>query len=229
VIFNSAAFSLKDPQDSPWADGPAEYEGNAIGITDEARSFLVHLLRDTDSVDRKEFRAIFGADMTEILPTALAGWQREGVARLEEDVLRFIPQDRRERIRSLLWLVPQEGIEFDLAHFDELELSPAGIDRLAANLETGLSLAGGHRFAGSAGGRLLLQTPEGDTLRLRVAPALTDQGPLRLVLESAPAGGATDDLRRAVGQLRGLLTHQHRQRTRRAPHTATASSVGQAS
>jgi len=215
VIFNSAAFSLCDPQDSPWADGPAEYAGNAIGIADEARTFLVHLLRDTDTVERAQFRQIFGADMTEILPVALAGWEREGVARLDDDALRFVPQDRRARIASLLWLVPQEAIEFDLAHFDDLELSPEGIDRLAANLKPGLALAGGHRFAGSADARLLLRTPDGETLHLRVAPALAEQGALRLVLERAPSAGASDDLRRAVGQLRSLLTHQHRQRSRR--------------
>ena len=84
-----------------------------------------------------------------------------------------MPQDRRARIRSLLWLVPQEAIEFDLAHFDELELSPSGVARLVAPIEPGTSLAGGHTFEGADGTRLLLRTPEGETLRLRVAPALS--------------------------------------------------------
>jgi coproporphyrinogen III oxidase-like Fe-S oxidoreductase len=216
TIFGTAAFAARDPGDSPWLEGPADYCGNALSMADEARTFLVHLLRDRDTVDRAEFRRIFGADMTEIIPSALAGWAHEGTAALEDDVLRFVPQERRARIRSLLWLVPQEAIEFDLAHFDELELSPAGIERLVSYIEPGKALAGGHTFQGSEGARLLLGTPDGETLRLRLAPALSDSAPLRLVLETAPTSGDTEGLRRAVGQLRTLLTHHHRKVGRRS-------------
>lgn len=215
TLFGTAAFAARDPGDNPWTEGPADYEGNALDVADEARTFLVHHLRDNDSVDRAEFRQIFGGDVTEIIPSALAAWEKEGTARLEADALCFVPQDRRARIRSLLWLVPQESIEFDLAHFDELELSPSGVARLVKPIEPGTSLAGGHTFAGADGTRVLLRTPEGDTLRLRVAPALSEDAPLRLVLENPPATQDPDALRRAVGQLRGVLTHHHRRHARR--------------
>lgn len=211
TIFGTAAFASRDPGDSPWAAGPADYEGNALDLADEARTFLVHHLRDNDTVERAEFRQIFGGDMTEIIPMALAGWEHEGVARLEEEILRFVPQDRRERIRSLLWLVPDEAIEFDLAHFDQLELSPLGIAGLVASIEAGTGLAGGHTFAGADGTRLLLRTPAGETIRLRVAPALSENAPLRLVLETAPNTRDTEPLRRAVAQLRAVLTRRHRE------------------
>src|SRR5262249_54351844 len=109
VLFGVAAFAARDPQDNPAVEGPADYVGNTIDVADEARAFLTHLLRDTDTVERAEFRQIFGGDMSEVIPTALAGWAKDGTARLENDVLRFVPQDRQARMRSLLWLVPGRG------------------------------------------------------------------------------------------------------------------------
>ncbi len=210
VIFGAAAFSARDPDDNPAKAGPADYVGNVMNVADEARTFLAHWLRDTDTMDRAEFRQIFGGDMTEIIPAALAGWEKEGTARLEADVLRFVPQDRRARIRSLLWLVPEEGIEFDLAHYDQLELSPSGVAQLVAPIEPGKGLAGGYTFAGTDGTRLLLKTPDGETLRLRVAPGLGDGAPLRLVLETTSSPGNVDALRHAVNELRAVLTYRHR-------------------
>ena len=132
-------------------------------------------------------------------------------------MLRFVPQERRARTHTLLWLVPQEAIEFDLARIDDLQLSAAGIERLVASLQRGTRLAGGHTFDGTEDGRVLVRTPEGEVLRLRVAPALSDTGPLRLVLEQAPRTANTDGLRRAVGQLRGVLSHRHRELVRCRP------------
>jgi coproporphyrinogen III oxidase-like Fe-S oxidoreductase len=215
IIFGRAAFAARDPQDDPAMAGPAEYAGHEIDIADEARSFLVHDLRDKEVVDRAEFRRIFGADVTEILPAALAGWEADGVAHLEETQLRFTPQDRRARIRSLLWLVPEEAIEFDLAHFGQLELTPTGVTQLASALDVGVALSGGHRFAGVDGTRLLLRTAGGAILRLRIAPGLSDGAALRLVLETPPPAAETDSLRRAVAQLRMALTQQHQRQSRR--------------
>jgi coproporphyrinogen III oxidase-like Fe-S oxidoreductase len=210
VIFGNATFAAHDPQDNPAMEGPASYVGNTLDATDEARTYLSHLLRDNDTVDRGEFSHMFGGDMMDVIPKALAGWQHDGTAQLEEKVLRFIPQGRRERIRSLLWLVPEEAIEFDLAHFDQLELSPSGIDELIHPLKAGTGLAGGHTFEGADGTRLLLRTPLGETLRLRIAPALIEGSQLRLILDSMPNAGEDDTaLRAAVAQLRGVLTNRH--------------------
>jgi hypothetical protein len=210
VIFGTAAFAVHDPDDNPALEGPAGYVGNGMTVTDEARTFLAHLLRDNDTVDRAEFRQIFGADMADVIPTALAGWEHEGTAHLEEDVLRFSSQDRRERIRSLLWLVPEEAIEFDLAHFKQLDLSPAGVARLVAQIKPGTGLAGGHTFEGADGNHLLLGTPAGKTVRLRVAPGLADRDPLRLLFEQTPENGDEAMLTGAVDQLRRVLSDRQR-------------------
>jgi hypothetical protein len=119
-----------------------------------------------------------------------------------------------------MWLVPHEAIEFDLAHFDQLELSPSGIARLVAPIEPGTGLAGGHTYQGADGTRILVRTPEGEMLRLRVAPALSDEAPLRLVLETTPTTRDLESLRKAVGQLRGVLTRHHRQLARRPASAA---------
>ena len=221
VIFGNAAFAAHDPEDNPAMAGPPSYVGNTLDAADEARTYLSHLLRDNDAVDSAEFSRMFGGDMTQVIPEALAGWSHDGTARLEDEVLRFVPQDRRERIRSLLWLVPEEAIEFDLAHFDQLELSPSGIAELIGPLKTGTGLAGGHTFAGADGTRLLLRTPSGETLRLRIAPALAEGSQLRLVLDGMPTAGEDDTaLRAAVGQLRGVLTNRHRKQSGRPPQRA---------
>jgi coproporphyrinogen III oxidase-like Fe-S oxidoreductase len=211
-IFGNATFAAHDPEDNPAMEGPASYVGHTLDATDEARTYLSHLLRDNDTVNRDEFSHMFGGDMMHVIPEALAGWQHDGTAQLEEDALRFVPQDRRERIRSLLWLVPEEAIEFDLAHFDQLELSPSGIAGLIHPLKVGTGLAGGHTFEGADGTRLLVRTPLGELLRLRIAPALTEGSQLRLVLDSMPNGGEDDTaLGAAVARLRGVLTNRHRE------------------
>ena len=215
VIFGTAAFAARDPEDDPAIAGPSGYAGNEVDVRDEARSFLAHLLRDRDEVDRDEFRRIFGGDVTEIIPTALAGWEREGAATLEDETVRFVHQDRRDRIRSLLWLVPEEAIEFDLGHFDQLELTPSGVARLVEPIKPGTALANDHVFEGAEGTRLLVRTPAGETLRLRIAPELREGGPLRLVLDRKPGTGDEQALRSAVAQLCGVVTHRHRQMTGR--------------
>jgi coproporphyrinogen III oxidase-like Fe-S oxidoreductase len=222
-IFGVAAFALRDPNDDPAAAGPADYEGNAIDLADEARTFLVHRLRDTDTIERAEFREIFGADMTAVIPTALAGWEAEGTARLDDDVLRFVPQERRARTHTLLWLVPQEAIEFDLARLDDLQLSAEGLERLTASIRRGTRLADGHVFDGTEEGHVRVRTPEGEVLRLRVAPALTDAGPLRLILDATPRTADTEGLRRAVSRLRGVLSQRHRELVRCRPAPPPAS------
>lgn len=222
VIFGTAAFAAHDPDDNPASEGPAGYVGNFLNLTDEARGFLVYVLRDGDAVRRSEFRRIFGKDMTEVIPTALAGWASNGTARLDARQLRLAEQDRLQRIRTLLWLVPEEAIEFDLAHFGQLELSPSGVGALAAGLERGTDLGGGHAFEGTNGTRLLVRAPDGEMLRLRVAPGLSDGEPLRLLLDSPPRSGDEHALRSALARLRDALTRQHRTLTSHPPSPRSA-------
>src|SRR5581483_1371518 len=216
VIFGTAAFAARDPDDNPAKAGPADYVGNPIDMRDEARTFLSHFLRDRDTVDRAEFRAIFGADITELLPRAVSAWASEGTAHLEDDLLRFVPQERRERIRTLLWLVPQEAIEFDLSHFCELELTPSGIARLVEPIRPGAHVGAGYAFAGADGSRVLLRAPDGQTLRFRVAPGLSDAAPIRLVLQGTATPAQREDLQQAANQLCRVITARHRDLTHRS-------------
>jgi coproporphyrinogen III oxidase-like Fe-S oxidoreductase len=219
AIFGTAAFAAHDPEDNPAVSGAAQYVGNRVDLADEARTFLAHTLRDNEAVNRAEFRQIFGADVAAILPSAVSAWEREGTAHLEDDTLRFAPQDRQARIRSLLWLVPEEHVEFDLAHFNQLDLSAAGVAHLTSAIKSGTSLARGHTFVGVDGARLLVRTPDGDVQRVRIAPGLTDDSPIRLVVDSAPIGDG-EGVQQAVAQLSGILADRHRKLTARPPSTA---------
>ena len=115
-------------------------------------------------------------------------------------------------LRTLLWLVPEEAIEFDLAHFNRLELTPSGVARLVEPIKPGTGLAGGLTYAGAAGTRLLLRTPEGETLRPRIAPELRHGALLRLVLDTKPQTGDEEALRWAVAHASGQLPHHRAQR-----------------
>ncbi|MBI3783157.1 MAG: radical SAM protein [Deltaproteobacteria bacterium] len=218
IIFGTAAYSSRDPDDNPAKEGPADYAGNSIDAAGEARSFLVHVLRDNDTIDCREFHDIFGGDMREVIPQALAAWESEGTAHFEEKVLRFVPQDRRERIRSLMWLVPEEAIEYDLAHYDQIELSATGVAALVANLPLNTALGDGYRYHGQDGTRLLIATPHGEILRLRVAPGLEPSIPLRLVVENptSAAEGNSDGRQRATAVLLAALVEHHRNAMRRS-------------
>src|SRR5579862_211171 len=84
AIFGTAAFSAHDPEDNPAMSGAASYVGNRVDLADEARTFLAHILRDNETVNRAEFRQIFGTDISAIIPAALEAWQSEGTARLDD-------------------------------------------------------------------------------------------------------------------------------------------------
>ena len=94
-------------------------------------------------------------------------------------------------------------------HFDQLDLSPAGVAALVGSLGSATDLSGGYTIAGVDGTRVLLGTPRGATLRLRIAPPLAERAPLRLVLEASPDGEDIEVLRVVVNRLRSLLTDRH--------------------
>jgi coproporphyrinogen III oxidase-like Fe-S oxidoreductase len=213
VIFGSAAFTSRDPEDNPALEGPADYFGTEMDFVAEARSFLSHYLRDADTVSRSEFRRLFEHDMEELLPDALAAWTRDGTASLDSRRLRLRRQDRTERIRSLLWLVPEEAIEFEVGRLRQLDLSAAGVARLTTGLSPGSPVGDGHTFAGTEGTRVLLRTEGGEIIRCRVAPGLTEEEGLRL-LPDPSAHGAEDSLRAAVRGLEQQLKASYRRQVR---------------
>jgi coproporphyrinogen III oxidase-like Fe-S oxidoreductase len=226
LVFGTAAFRAHDPQDDPALEGPAQYVGQEMDLRSEVRTFLALVLRESNIVSRREFRWIFGADLEEVIPDALEAWSREGTARLDRRALRLAPQDRHARLRSLLWLVPEEDIEFDLGHFHALDLTAAGVARLTNDLAPGTVLAGGHVFEGTEGVRMILRAPEGGSLRLRIAPELTEGDLLRLEIEEAPPSADATALGATIRQLRTELSAARREFRQSLPIVAEGSRLG---
>ena len=80
--------------------------------------------------------------------------------------------------------------------------------RLLLELFEGQMLHGNHTYAGlTDSGRIVILTPERQSMHFRVAPGLEDGAPLRMVLESRPPEDPDDRraLIRAMAQVRGVL------------------------
>ncbi len=206
-IFGYAAFQCRDPGENSTSEGPAFYRGHRIGLADEIRNYLVHQLRDGDTVGRDQFRSIFGVDVVDAVPVALSAWDQEGLVTVSRRQVSLAPQSRAERTHSLLWLVPEEDLEHEIARRQQLDLTPDGVDRLAEDLGVGTPLSSQHSFGGVDEGRVIIHTPQRLRMRFRVAPGLEAGAPLRLVLESKPpaTAEARTDLTRAMAQVRGVL------------------------
>ncbi|MBO6937743.1 MAG: radical SAM protein [Deltaproteobacteria bacterium] len=208
-IFGQASFEARDPaHESDQADGRTWYRGHAIDLAGECRSYLVHALRDQDAVDRDAFRAAFGHDIEAVFPVAVAAWGERGDARLEADALRFRPMTRRERTAALLWLVPDDALEFEVARRQGLDLSEEGLDHLV-RLSPDTALAAPFRYAGRERQRLIVRSDRGSH-QLRIAPDLDPSKRLRLVLEgSLPQEEQRAPLKRSIAVLTKLLRSWH--------------------
>jgi hypothetical protein len=206
-IFGYAAFQCRDPGETPVDPGPAIYRGHRIDIEDEIRSYLVHQLRDGDSVDLDGFARIFGLDLADAIPVALSAWDREGLLQLDGRTMTLASQSRLDRTRTLLWLVSEPHLEHEIARRQQLDLTPDGVDRLAGELAMGTPLSAQHSFGGVDEGRVIIHTHDRLRMCFRVAPGLAESAPLRLVLESKPPAEpeARAGLTRAMAQVRGVL------------------------
>lgn len=206
-IFGYAAFQCRDPGETPAEPGPAVYEGSRIGLEDEVRTYLVHHLRDRDTLSRGRFRDIFGLDVTEAIPVALSAWSHAGLVTVSDAEVQMVAQSRADRTQALLWLVPEPALEFEIARRCRLDVRPDGVLRLAEDLAPGTPLHGQHAFGGVDEGKIIIHTPDRVRMRFRVAPGLGEGAGLRLVLESAPPGDAQARraLTKAMVQVRGVL------------------------
>ena len=205
-IYGVARFEARDPGDDPSAPGPAHYHGRAVDLKSESLSYLVFTLRDGDRLDRKEFKAIFGADVLDLHGEAIAAWSRQGyVAELGRRHLTLVAQGRQERLATLLWLVASEDLESDIARHRGLDLSPSGLAHHLRALSEG-DAVGAYTLAGFSTGRLRLSGDSGP-VQLRVIPPLDDGGRMSLVVESGlpttPEGQR--DLRKTVTALKRIF------------------------
>ena len=207
-IFGHASIETRDPGETPLSPGPALYEGHRLDLECEVRAYLVHCLRERNRVERSVFRALFGADIVDLIPATLSAWSSKGWISIHADSVDFVPQSRTERTRALLWLVPDRYLEHEIARRDQLDLSAGGIRHLVRDLSVEQPLAEGVRFSGVAdNGRIGLKLASGGTLRLRVAPALAADTPPRVILSEAPQMDAAERkaLSQSVARLRALI------------------------
>jgi len=212
-IFQSAAFQYRDPGQDPGGEGPAWYEGQPVPAETEIRSYLIHQLRDLGYIDRPLFRDIFGIDVLDAVAVPVSAWRSIGVADVTQDRISLVNQDTPTRARTLLWLVPDAQLEYEIGRIEGLDLSGEGLEAMFSVLPQGTKLSSGYSFAGVGGGRLHL-AGEGHRIRLRLAPALQANGSLRLIVETPPPAAAAPHLGTAVKKLRVLATRQHRSRRR---------------
>lgn len=209
-IWGQAILQTQNPPEGARPDAPAVYSGSAMTMADEQRTYLAHHLRDRDDVDRTVLQEIFGHDIAELAPVAVAGWQADGVASLDESALVFAPQARRERTRSLLWLVPDAALEHAVARHHGIDLRAETLRHCIRPLREGSPLHGGITLGSISFGRYTLMLPGGEALGIRAAPVLDDdRSPPRLIVEGALPASLHDAARKSVLRLTALVRRNH--------------------
>ena len=93
---------------------PAEYVGHRIDRETEVRTYLAHYMRDTNVIDRAIFKRIFGIDIVDAIPLALATWEKQGLIKAVTKKSQLNEQPRTERTRSLISIVPDEYLEYEV-------------------------------------------------------------------------------------------------------------------
>ncbi len=210
-IFGQGWHEYRDPDDDVGAEGPARWVGHDVDLRDDALSYLVHDLRDTDTVDLDRFRSVFGRHPRALFPEALAAWQDLGILVGEDDrQLLLAPQSRRERVRALLWLVPEDRLEWELGRSLGISLAPEDLAARLQPIGPGTTF-GRWRVDRWAPARIHLRHPAG-RVALRVRPPLLGTGAPDLVLEGAPPQDGLDELRAVVRILRRALAATRGQR-----------------
>lgn len=119
LIFGQAAIECRPPEDAGDPNGDHFYQGHEYGMEGEVRLFLSHILRDQDVVDRAMFRRIFDMDITEAIPTALSVWASQGLVTLTPEEFRLGREERRQRVRTLLWTVPDKVLEYEVVRHED--------------------------------------------------------------------------------------------------------------
>lgn len=210
-IFGVASLQTRDPSDDPLETGAPVFQGHPRTLSDEAVTFLAHDLRDTDVVHRQHFEDLFGADIEEILPLAVAAWTTDAGATLSPNQLRLAPHDRQARTRALLWAVEESALEHEIASHMALDLTPVGLAKLLHPLPLETRLAEGVVLESVTHGHMRLRVPGGGSHQIRISPPMDNDSPPSLVVLSGPnhATGRVA-LMRAVQQLQKLIARNHK-------------------
>lgn len=116
-IFGEATFECADPEDVLDPGGVNHWVGNHHGMEGEVRKFLAHFMRDNHRINREMFQRIFQVDITEAIPGPLSAWVANDVARVLPEEVQFRKQGRRDRTRTLLWMVPDAQITWEVQRY----------------------------------------------------------------------------------------------------------------
>lgn len=114
MIFGQAQIECRDPSELGNREGDHYYVGHEWGMEGEVRQFLVHVLRENDEIDRAMFRRIFGLDITEAIPLPLSVWASQGKLAVDDDKIQLKREARRDRMRTLLWLLPDIWLDHEV-------------------------------------------------------------------------------------------------------------------
>lgn len=117
LVFCKSAIECRPPDDGS-DDGAHHYVGQQYGVEGEVRLFLSHILRDNDVIDRAMFRRIFSIDVLDAIPRTLAVWKEQGIITVTDDEVRLARQERRDRMRALLWAVPDANLGFEVDRYE---------------------------------------------------------------------------------------------------------------
>jgi coproporphyrinogen III oxidase-like Fe-S oxidoreductase len=202
-IFERAVVQCRDPGQR---DAAASYEGHAIGKADEARLYLAHHLRDSDSLGLERIRNLLGEPLSSLHPVALAAWEQEGIAETSDGQLKMRPQSRQDRTRALLWLVPDIHLEHEISRRWRLDLGRGRILNLLRPLQEGQNLGQGLWLRRAEDRRIVLGIGKTEELSIRLVPGMSAQSEPRLVLESRPAPLQVPAVKRSVALLRKLIS-----------------------
>ena len=215
-IFGYAAFQSRDPEGAG-ADpnGPAEYVGHRIDRETEVRTYLAHYMRDTNVIDRAVFKRIFGIDIVDAIPLALATWEKQGLIKaVTKKELQLNEQPRTDRTRSLISIVPDEYLEYEVARRNQLDLKSGSVLGMIHPLKVGSRVANRFTLKEPTRARLHMRDDvTGDSVTLRLAPQLNEakMGTIRLIVETRPpkdSEGLTA-FKKMVSQLTKLLSVRH--------------------
>ena len=120
LIFGKAAIECRPPEErGDSADADHYYYGHDIGMEGEVRLFLSHVLRDNDVIDRAMFLRIFGMDITEAIPGPLSAWHKMGKVSFTDEEMKLAREERRERVRTLLWAVPDDRLTYEVERYEK--------------------------------------------------------------------------------------------------------------
>jgi hypothetical protein len=230
-IFGRASFQYFDPTDDPATPGQAVYRGQYSDAEIEYRTYLITQFRDAARVNAEQFEEIFGLSLEGSVGQPLAALKVLGL--MEQDAEGYIlkTDTARSTALALLWLIPTHYLEFEIARVLGLNLSPEGVRDYFKFLPVNTALANGLQFGGVSEGSLHI-VGGGQPYTVRLAPPMESGRPVRFVLDAAsrPVDEDIDELKKAIGKLRGYFDKRYGRPGRWLSGSSTASAgIGQGS